>query len=272
MMSEVVRDYYDEVAQKEWSRFDHPHYRLELVSTLYLIEKYFPPAGHICDIGSGPGRYAIELLKRGYRVTLFDLSQKSLDIARGKIEESGLQAEAFICADARDLSHLDDASFDAVLLLGPMYHVIQKKDRTHILRETRRILKESGIAMVAYINTWGVIRAGLTEFPEHLTDMTFMQALLDEFVREGAGLPGGFTEAYFTTPPVAILEVEAAGFTLVSYAGCEGFAAGMKPVVADLAANKPEVYENLLQIVPETCELEQYRDATEHLHLVVRKG
>lgn len=55
-------------------RLDLPGFRLELLSTVRLIEKHFPPAGKIADIGSGPGRYAVELLKRGYRVTLVELS------------------------------------------------------------------------------------------------------------------------------------------------------------------------------------------------------
>ena len=269
-MNEVVRDYYDGVADEEWGRLDHPYNRLEFASTLRLIEKNFPPAGHICDIGSGPGRYSLELLNRGYRVTLLDLSQKSLDIARRTIEEAGLQVEAVICADARDLGRFNDASFDGVLLLGPMYHVIQKEDRAHILRETRRILKQGGITIVAYINAWGIIRAGITEFPDFYSDISNLRALLHEMVQEGP--QEMFTEAYFTTPPLAISEVEAAGFTLVSYAGCEGFAAGAQTALEDLATNRPQVYANILQVVPETCELAQYRDITEHLHLVVRKG
>lgn len=63
-MSQFVRDFYNYNAVREWERFDLPLCRIEFVSTLRLIDKYFPQQGHICDIGVGPGRYSIELLRR----------------------------------------------------------------------------------------------------------------------------------------------------------------------------------------------------------------
>jgi S-adenosylmethionine-dependent methyltransferase len=77
-MSEVVKKYYDQNAGDEWERLNHPYSRVEFESTMHLIGKYLPESGRVCDIGCGPGRYSIELLKRGYDVTLFELSQKEL--------------------------------------------------------------------------------------------------------------------------------------------------------------------------------------------------
>ena len=51
----MVRGYYDREVEREWGRLDHPYRRLELVTTLHLIAQHFPPAGHIADIGGGPG-------------------------------------------------------------------------------------------------------------------------------------------------------------------------------------------------------------------------
>ncbi|WP_430487046.1 class I SAM-dependent methyltransferase [Clostridium sp. B9] len=65
-----------------------------------MIKEYFPSEGKILDIGSGPGRYSIELLKRGYNVTLMDLSDKSIDMAKKNIESLGLEADNYICGDA----------------------------------------------------------------------------------------------------------------------------------------------------------------------------
>ena len=80
-MSKFVRTHYDSAPVSEWKRLEVGLSRIEFASTLRLIEKYFPATGAICDIGSGPGRYAIELSKRGYQVTLFDLSEKLLQRA-----------------------------------------------------------------------------------------------------------------------------------------------------------------------------------------------
>ncbi len=267
--SPFVREYYDQNAAREWERLEGPFRKLEFLSTFHLWDKYFPKTGHVCDIGCGPGRYAIELLKRGYRVTLFDFSSESLALARAKIAELGLRAEEYICADARNLSSLGDDAFDAVLLMGPMYHVIRKEERLAILHETRRILKKGGMAMIAYINAWGAIRAGITGFSDSYADIGHLRSLLNEKVYEGPGKV--FTECYLTTPPVALAEVRDAGLEVLSYAGVESFAAGLRDGMKELAANKPEVYANVLQVAAECCELEQYRDVTEHLHIIARK-
>ncbi|HEY8470040.1 MAG TPA: class I SAM-dependent methyltransferase [Longimicrobiales bacterium] len=85
------------------------------------------PSGRVCDIGAGPGRYALELARLGYRVSLVDLSEASLAHARRAVDAAGLAAEAFVVGDARDLSAFGDATFDAALLLGPRYHITEPR-------------------------------------------------------------------------------------------------------------------------------------------------
>jgi S-adenosylmethionine-dependent methyltransferase len=69
-VSQSVKDFYNSNAVVEWERLDLPLCRVEFVSTLRLITKYFPKQGRVCDVGGGPGRYSIELIRRGYAVTL----------------------------------------------------------------------------------------------------------------------------------------------------------------------------------------------------------
>lgn len=128
-MTDIIRDYYNENSKNEWLRLNDPYSRLEFFSTMYMIKEYFPSEGKILDIGSGPGRYYIELLKRGYNVTLMDLSDKSIDMAKKNIESLGLEADNYICGDALYLDFLEDNSFDGILLMGPMYHIHSKEER-----------------------------------------------------------------------------------------------------------------------------------------------
>lgn len=274
-MSEVVKRYYDGQMEAEWARLAKPYRRFELASTLRLIDEHFPapsrPSGgarHVADIGGGPGRYTIELLRLGYRVTLCDLSPELVSFARRTLDELGLAADGVHCADARDLDGLETSGFDAALHLGPMYHLIDDQARADALGELHRILKPGAPAIVGFINPWGVLRAGLAEFPSFYADYVDAASLLDTYVK--AGEQAAFTESVFVTPPEAMQELRRAGFAVETRAGVEGFASGMQREVAELAESAPETYANVLRLVAETCTRPEYRDCTEHLHVVVR--
>jgi S-adenosylmethionine-dependent methyltransferase len=262
-MNQEVRDFYDNNVLAEWQRLETPCCRLEFASTLRLIDDYFPPQGHVCDIGSGPGRYAIELLERGYEVTLLDLSEKLLEFAQAMIQGLGLQARQIVHGDARDLSCLDTEGCDAALLLGPMYHIADHADREQVLQELRRVLKTGGIAIVAYLNAWGVLRTGITDFPDRYNEIDFLRSMLDE---RDLGI------WHLSTPHAALAEIEAAQLEVISCAGAEGFAGGMKPLLEKLAAEHPDAYENVVKLAVETCQLEHYRDTADHLHIVCRRS
>lgn len=270
-MNEAVREYYNADPAREWERLAQPTSGVEYASTMRLIERYFPPTGAVVDIGAGPGRYALALARRGYAVTLVDLSDGLLQLAREQFAVAGLHAAAFIHADARHLAHLPDGVYDAALLMGPLYHLTDAGDRATVLRHLHRLLTPGGVAFVAYLNAWGLIATGITDFPRRYRDRAFLRAMLGE-QSFAAGDLAGFTEAYWSTPAVARREVEAAGLHVVSSASAEGFTAGLHPLLERLAVDEPEAYANVVAVAAETCELPQYRDSGNHLHLVVRKS
>ncbi len=269
-MSQFVSDFYNSNAEQEWKRLEKPLCRIEFVSTMRLIDKYFPKQGRICDIGGGPGRYSIELIKRGYAVTLFDISDEEVRLAGMQLHAVGLAAEQLIIGDARDMSTLKSGSFDAALLMGPMYHIVEPEGRVAVLRELIRILQPGGMAIVAYLNSWGIMRTGIIDFPDWYRNISTLRAMMSEHTFIGREL-GNFTESYWSTPKIALGEVKKAGLEIISYAGAEGFVGGMAPIIERLATENPQAYMNVVQVASETCELEQFRDNTDHLHIVVRK-
>jgi 2-polyprenyl-3-methyl-5-hydroxy-6-metoxy-1,4-benzoquinol methylase len=269
-MSQLVKDFYNSNAVLEWERLDLPLCKIEFVSTLRLIEKYFPKDGRVCDVGGGPGRYSIELIRRGFTVTLFDLSDEVIRLARAQLDKLGLSAEQLIVGNAQDMSDLASESFDAVLLLGPMYHLVEPEKRANVLRELARILKPKGRAIVAYLNSWGLIKTGIVDFPSQYRDISTLRSMLSERTFTGQSLKN-FPECYWSTPEVALNEVKKAGLDIVSYAGAESFANGMGALLERLAVDDPEAYANVVEVASETCEFEQYRDSTDHLHIVISK-
>ena len=270
-MSTHVRDFYDSAPEREWERLDTGLSRIEFASTLRLIERYFPAEGAVCDVGCGPGRYSVELARRGYRVTCFDLSAKLLERAQGAFASVGINATTFIQGDARDLGVFEDESFDAALLLGPVYHMVQRPDRSQALSEMVRILKPGGRAIVAFLNAWGLIRTGVAGFPHRFRNPAFLRSLLGETTFEDHERPR-FTECHWSNPEIACKELRGAGLRIVSYAGAEGFVGGMAPLLEVLRENEPAAYKNVEAFAAETSELPQFRDATNHVHFVVEKS
>ena len=107
----------------------------------------------IADIGAGTGRYSVELCHRGYDVTAVELVKHNLEILRNKHENIKTWQ-----GDARNLSFLDDGTFDITLLFGPLYHLHGDEEKLKALNEAKRITKKGGIILVAYVmNDYSVI-------------------------------------------------------------------------------------------------------------------
>jgi hypothetical protein len=131
------------------------------------------------------------------------------------------------------------------------------------------MLKPGGTALLAYINTWGALKASVYEFPESFEDILHIDRYLEgnlAFSKEES-----FTASFFTTPVRAITEIERTPFKVVSYAGAESYLSGIQQPLKTLAIEQPVVYENYVMRAAVNCEAPQYRDATEHLVFVLRK-
>ncbi|MGH2524750.1 MAG: class I SAM-dependent methyltransferase, partial [Anaerolineales bacterium] len=105
-------------------------------------------------------RYSVWLAQRGYRVVLADLSPTLLDIARARLAEAGVLShiEAVVTCDACDLSRFEANSFDAVLCLGPFYHLVEAVDRERAAGELVRVLRPKGTAFVAFMPIYTFLR------------------------------------------------------------------------------------------------------------------
>jgi S-adenosylmethionine-dependent methyltransferase len=97
----------------------------------------------------------IELLKRGCRATLVELSPDNVAFAKASVTENDLTADAFLVGDARDLSSLRGQHFDGILALGPLYHLTEQSERITFLKDARSLLRPDGILIAAYLNGGG---------------------------------------------------------------------------------------------------------------------
>lgn len=227
-----VEKFYDQNAQEEWDRLGIRH-RAEYENSFRAITEFLPPPpARVIDIGGGPGRYAIALAQRGYRFTLVDLSRGNLELAKQKAAEAGVELEEFFHTNALDMSAFPEASFEAALLMGPLYHLHGLEERRTALQQARRLLKQGGLVFAAVITRFASFRdAAVHGFSYALDDTAYSEKLLATGIHDN-GI--GFADAYFSHPDEVIPLGESAGFTTLKLMGCEGILAGHEEYVNSL--------------------------------------
>jgi SAM-dependent methyltransferase len=214
-----VYEYYE--LGLERARLDAGVGAVEFERTKEIVLRHLPSRECLVgDIGGGPGRYALWLADPGCRVRHRDLVPSHVDqLTTAAAERDDIETGV---ADARHLD-IEDEAVDAVLLLGPLYHLLRRRDRLQALGEARRIVKPGGPVFVAAISRWAARLHGL------LMERLYRQLpqVLDEITRvERTGtlpplFPGSFT-GYSHRPRQLADELRAAGFDLVDLVAVEG--------------------------------------------------
>jgi ubiquinone/menaquinone biosynthesis C-methylase UbiE len=198
---------------------------LEHERTKELIRRYLPEAPQaILDIGGGPGVYACWLAREGYDVHLIDAVPLHIEQARqASREQPNAPLASCLVGDARHID-LPDNFCDAVLLNGPLYHLLERADRLLALRECRRLLRPQGLLMAAGISRFASLHVGLER--GWIADNDF-RAMVKKELADGKhlppdGWPSLFTTAYFHHPEELTSEVVEAGFTHLATLAVEG--------------------------------------------------
>lgn len=275
MTSEAVRSYYASFGERECTRLTTSIGTIEFAVNCHALVKHLPSNARVLDIGGGPGRYALWLAERGHRVILADLSSELLAIARRKAAEShsGTLIEEIVEADARDLSQWDDDSFDAVLSLGPFYHLPDPADRERAAGELSRVVRPGGLAFVAFMTRYSFLRRTMAVPDErrHLTQQEFVERLLEEgvFIND---VVGRFTHGYGAYPEEIAPFFEQYGFEMLELLASESIAGGIQDSLAEMSTDIPDVYQVALDLILRTASDQSILGMSDHLLYVGKKA
>lgn len=266
-----VRTYYTSCVRKEWRRLvQDAYHRLEFQTTLHFLEEHLPQTGLILDAGGGPGRYTIELARRGYQVVLLDMTPANLEFARRQIRRARLQDRVVDIVEGSlvDLSRFADSTFDATVCLGgPLSHVVDARQRERAIAELIRVTKKGAPLFVSVIGRLALLVYEL-RMAQYEIEMPHFARIRDTGDYMG-GL--GFTACHFFLPEALRAAFSNKGVTIVEMVGLEGIGSGHPQKVNQLAKNK-ERWKTWLETHYRTCTHPAVVGISEHMMIVCRKS
>lgn len=272
-----VQAFFDQYGTREWERLERTlQGRIRYTIHKRFLDEFAPDGARVLDAGCGPGRFALDLARRGARLTLVDISQTQLDLARQNLASAGLldQVEAFHRLDMVDLGALPGDSFDVVMCYGGGLSYTCEKHEV-ALAELVRVLKPGGCLLCSVGSLYGTLRLvgpydGLTflESPDaHVEWQAVLAGAGVVYTRPGSG---EFRQPWvlFTSEGLRQL-LEKAGLSVVAMAASN-------PLVSE-GAQIPNITDNpaasaaLTALELALCDQPGLVDSGEHLLVVAQK-
>jgi ubiquinone/menaquinone biosynthesis C-methylase UbiE len=268
-LDEEIESHYSQ--GQEQQRLRHETGEMERLRTEDILRRYLPsPPAVICDVGGAAGIYAFPLAEKGYRVHLIDPVPLHIEQAQTHSTQSGISLASIARGDARALS-IPSGVANAVLFLGPLYHLVKRLDRMAALREAERILKPGGLLFAAAISRFASFMDGLST--GFFNDPHFREIVAADLAtgvhRNPTGPPEYFTTSYFHRPEELYSEVCEAAFEDVKLLAVEGPAWGGAHFRS--ALNDPVQRNALLRRLAEIESESSIMGASAHFIAMARK-
>lgn len=262
--AEIVRDYYNHSVQMEWERLGQ--HGIEFAVTKHFLDRYCKPKERVLDIGGGPGRYTLYLAEKECNVTLYDLSEENVAFAVHAAEERQLHIEA-VQGDAREVDRKVGGMFDHILLMGPLYHLLEEEERAKAVEAALKLLKPGGLLYVSFISLY----AGFSEYMKNDPRLVMSESE-QEYIRcylENKTYSGdAFTKAFLLAPKDIDPFMQRFPLQKLHLFGQEGITSIGEN---NITACAPDVVERWIELAIATCEREEFAPFSEHLMYIGRK-
>jgi len=262
--TKIIQDYYNATVAEEWNRIDG---KPEFLLTCRMLDRYIKPGQKVLDIGGGPGRYALYLAGKGCDVTLFDLSPENTKFAALQAREQSLSLQT-ITGDACYADKLTHEKYDHILLMGPMYHLLEETMRIEAVNAALNLLKPGGIIYVSFLSIFAGMIYYMKQEPNFAIDPEG-----DEYIKHlvaGKNYSGdAFTKAFFIDIKAVLPFMSQFPLEKMHYFGQEGITG---PAERNILAHGPDVLKIWLDISEKLWEREEFLSHSEHLMYVGRKN
>lgn len=263
----VGQHYNDAIYEFELMRAKYCPVEFEI--TARQLERWIADRAIVAEIGVGGAYYTELLARRGCRLHLVDVSARLLDTAWSKLRAGGFQEQIIDIdlASATDLHCLPNEKFEAVLMLGPLYHLCDLEQRRRAVSEASRVLKPGGLLFAAGINRLAYLRDLLCDSPrEVLARQAYHQRYLSDGNLDPEHAPPiGF--AHLTTI-AEFKELFTGQFDEISLLGLESFAGVWQKKISELHENEANAWMDLIE---QTATMPEAYGVSDHLLFIGRK-
>jgi len=264
-ITKIVRDYYDSEVEVEWNRIAN---RPEFLLTCRMLDRYIKSGDSVLDIGGGPGRYSLYLAEKGCNVTLLDLSDGNTTFGAAQAVREGLSLKT-ITGDAREADRLAAGQYDHVLLMGPMYHLLEEADRVKAVNAALNTLKPGGVIYVSFINSFAGIVYYMKYMPEMITSTEPNEVEFRKNTASQKSYAGdAFTKAFFIEQSEILPFMAQFPLEKLHLFGQEGV---LSPNEKNIMSQPKEVVDAWLDYCEKLWDKEQFLSWAEHLMYVGRK-
>ncbi|MEU9575248.1 methyltransferase domain-containing protein [Streptomyces massasporeus] len=239
-----------------------------------MLPDILAPGSRVLDIGSGPGRHALALAAEGHHVALVDISAACLDAAQRRFEEAGL-TDRLLMVQRSDASGLNvkAGAYDAVLLFGPLYHLMDDGESRACVDHAVAALAPGGHLLAIFLTRTSIVRDLIKRgrFDE-------IHTLLDTgYLDHGRYKPLTAKSRADYMPPVrthSLAEAEdllrKAGLHITTVHALEGAAAWMRPYIDEVGADDT-AFSELSAVVRATARLPELIEAGDHFLVSARR-
>ena len=262
-----IRNYYEANPEQEADRIiRHP---IEFEITMRYFKQHFPKNGVILDVGCGSGTYSIPLAKAGYEITAVDLSPALIHMCNTYAEKEGISDRVRThVADARDLSFVPDAAFDAGMVMGPLYHLIYRDDRQSVIRQVISKLKSGAPFFSAHISRIGMLPHIALRVPEWIENQESVRSTLTRGHFCPTHPRDGRFRGYFTTIDELKPLHEELGIETIAIAASDPASIAIDRTFRTLPKNQQMLW---LDVLFECSAEPSFRGAWPHLLYIGRK-
>jgi ubiquinone/menaquinone biosynthesis C-methylase UbiE len=224
-VEETIQSYYDR--ENEDDRLKSSEGVIELYRTQVIIGRYLTSRTlKVLDVGGGTGPYSFWLSDAGHEVHLLDPVGKHIRLASERNEKERNKLASLRIGEAGNLPFPDSES-DLLLLMGPLYHLYEPKERLTALAEANRVLRSNGLLVSTHISRFASLLDGYRS--DFICDPEFQSIVFDDLATgkhrgSADGTTKYFTKAYLQRPDEIAIEATAAGFSVIELLPLESFA------------------------------------------------